>query len=144
MLDWIKTKLTELEGEVAKYNNAGFLDAVVAASVIVAAADGEITPDEKTKMLKFVQTNSLLKAFNTQAVIRSFNRFAESYEFDRGIGFDEAIKAVRSVTDADQRRLLIRVAVAIARANGTIEASEEAVIRKLCSELGQNPSEFLA
>ena len=143
MLDWIKTKLTELEGEVAKYNNAGFLDAVVATSVIVAAADGDISPDEKAKMLKFVQTNSLLKSFSTQAVIKSFNRFAESYEFDKGIGFEEAIKAVGAVTDGNQRRLLVRVAVAIARAHGDIDPAEDAAIRKICGVLGQNASEFI-
>lgn len=144
MFGWIKSKLHEVEAELQKFNNTEFLDAIMAGSVIIAAADGEIESAEKAKMLKFVQTNQLLKVFNTSDVAAAFNKYADQYEFDSGIGYDEAIKAVRKVNDAEQKRLLVRVCVAIAKADGEVEAAEVTAVKKICTELGLDAQEFLA
>jgi len=57
MLNWLKQNATaardKMKTEVAKYKNNDFMEAVVAGCALVAAADGNISSEEKQKMAAF-------------------------------------------------------------------------------------------
>ena len=147
MLEWLKTNATaardKLSSEVSKFKNREFMEAVVSGCALVAAADGDISSDEKQKMIGFIQNSKELKAFDVKDVITSFNEVCEQFEFDQQIGRAVALKSVGQLRrKEDAARLLVRVCCAIGSADGNFDESERAVCRAICNELGLSPGDF--
>ncbi|CAA9890664.1 Tellurite resistance TerB [Candidatus Methylobacter favarea] len=142
-LNQLKTKATELKTEALKYKNKDFLNAAMAGSALVAMADGTITSDEKQKMIKFIESHDALSIFTTSDVIKAFQDFVGQIEFDKDIGEAKAYQALGKMkSNAEASRLLIRMIIAIASADGNFDAAEKKVAIKIAKELAINPSEF--
>ncbi|KMM77829.1 tellurite resistance TerB family protein [Pseudomonas deceptionensis] len=147
MLEWLKTNATaardKLSAEVSKFKNREFMEAVVSGCALVAAADGNISSDEKQKMIGFIQNSNELKVFDVKDVIKAFNSVCEKFEFDEQIGRAEALKSIGQLRKKeDAARLLVRVCCAIGSADGNFDESERAACRIICNELGLNPGDF--
>src|SRR5210317_391086 len=84
-LDWLVGKYEEvskgLKTEVTKIKNKQFLESVLAGVVAVSYADGEVSSDEKTKMMGFLRSNDVLSVFDSNKVIELFNKYMSKYEF---------------------------------------------------------------
>lgn len=138
-----KSKETLLK-EVSKFRNATFLEGVLAAAVVISAADGNISSEEKKKLMAYVQNSEELKIFETKDVVEKFNKVAGLFDFDADIGKAEALKIVGRLRDQpEQARMLVRVAVAIANSDGVFDESEQKVFRQICSELNLRPEDFV-
>lgn len=147
MLSWLKTNTAAaremLAAEVGKFRNKDFMEAIVAGCALVAAADGNISSEEKQKMTGFIQNSNELKVFDLKDVIKSFTEMCGKFEFDAQIGRAEALKVVATLRKKqDAARLLVRVCCAIGAADGSFDENERSVCRLICAELGLNPSEF--
>ncbi|MFX4299965.1 tellurite resistance TerB family protein [Pseudosulfitobacter pseudonitzschiae] len=147
MLKWLKENAEKahanLSAEVSKFKNRSFMEAVVAGCALVAAADGEISSDEKQKMAGFIQRAEELKHFEMSQVIAAFNKTAGDLEFDHAIGKASAFQVIGRIKGKeDQSRLLIRVVCAIGAADGDFDPDERAVVTEICKELGLTPSDF--
>ena len=147
MLNWLKTNATaardKMKTEVAKYRNNDFMEAVVAGCALVAAADGEVTSDEKQKMAAFIQRSEELSVFDMSKVIGSFNKIMEGFEFDAAIGKIEAMKKITRLRGNDEAaRTMVRVCCVIGAADGDFDADERKMVSEICTELGLAPSEF--
>lgn len=145
--DSLKTKMGELrtglEDGLKKYKNKNTLNAMMAGCAYVAAADGKIEPEEKQKMANLVRNSSVTSVFDASEAIKIFNSFAEKFEFDFQVGKSEALLAIAKIKgDSGVARLIIRGCIIIGGADGDFDASEKAVVREICRELGQDPSEF--
>jgi tellurite resistance protein TerB len=125
-----------------KHTNKDFMVAITAACALVSAADGSIDSEEKQKMAGFVKRSEHLKMFNTTKVISSFNDFADETEFYFNIGKDAAMKAIRKVTDDEQKVLLVRVGCAIGASDGDFDDEEKEIMREVCDEIGVAPNKF--
>ncbi len=133
----------KITAEVGKFRNREFMEAVVAGCALVAAADGDISSDEKRKMTGFIQNSPELKVFDTKEVIDAFNSIVSQFEFDTEIGRAEALRKVARIgKKPDAARLLVRVCAAIGSADGNFDDSERAVCRLICNELSLNPADF--
>lgn len=133
----------KLSGEVTKYKNKDFLNAVVAGCALVAAADGSISSAEKQKMIGFIQCSDELKVFELDTVVAAFNNVVSKFEFDFSVGKAEALKTIAKIKpDAAAARLMIRVCCVIGASDGSFDKDEKAVVITMCQELGLNPSEF--
>jgi tellurite resistance protein TerB len=142
-LNQLKTKANELKTEALKYKNKDFLNAAMAGSALVAMADGSITSDEKQKMIKFIESHDALSIFTTSDVIKAFQDFVGQIEFDQDIGEAKAYQALGKMkSNAQASRLLIRMIIAIASADGNFDATEKKVAIKIAKELAISPSEF--
>jgi tellurite resistance protein TerB len=142
-LNQLKTKANELKTEALKYKNKDFLNAAMAGSALVAMADGSITSDEKQKMIKFIESHDALSIFTTSDVIKAFQDFVGQIEFDQDIGEAKAYQALGKMkSNAEASRLLIRMIIAIASADGNFDATEKKVAIKIAKELAISPSEF--
>ncbi len=146
-LDWLKGKFNEvsksLKDEVTKVRNQTFLEGVVAGCALVAYADGIVKPEEKQKMMGFMRNNDIMSVFKTEDIIKLFEKFSGRFEFDREIGEMDAFSAIAKVKGKpDQARLLVRVCCAIASSDGDFDEQEKRSVRKVCSELGLEPSDF--
>lgn len=147
MLKWLKENAEKahanLSAEVSKFKNRSFMEAVVAGCALVAAADGNITADEKQKMAGFIQRAEELKHFKMSEVIEVFNKTAGDFEFDHSIGKASALQVISKVKGKeDQAKLLIRVVCAIGAADGDFDQDERAVVSEICKELGLAPADF--
>jgi tellurite resistance protein TerB len=139
----LKTKAGELKTDVLKFKNKDFMNAAMAGSALIAMADGNITSDEKQKMVKFIETHDALSVFTTNDVIKAFQEYVGQLEFDKDIGESKAYQALGKMkSNAEASRLLVRMVIAIASADGNFDASEKTVAVKICKELGIPPSEF--
>lgn len=142
-LDNLKTKAGELKTGALKFKNKDFLNAAMAGSALISMADGSITADEKQKMVKFIESHDALSIFPTNDVIKSFQDFVGQIEFDKDIGEAKAYQALGKMkSNAEAARLLVRMIIAIASADGYFDAAEKTVAIKIAKELAINPSEF--
>ncbi len=139
----LKTKAGELKTEALKYKNKDFLNAAMAGSALIAMADGSVSSDEKQKMIKFIESHDALSIFPTNDVIKAFQDFVGQIEFDKDIGEAKAYQALGKMkSNAEASRLLVRMIIAIASADGDFDAAEKKVAIKIAKELAINPSEF--
>lgn len=142
-LSRLKSKAGELKTEALKYKNKDFLNAAMAGSALISMADGSVSSEEKQKMIKFIETNDALSIFPTNDVIKAFQDFVGQLEFDKDIGEAKAFQALGKMkSNVEASRLLVRMIIAVASADGNFDVSEKAVASKIAKELGINPSEF--
>jgi len=142
-LSKLKTKAGELKTEALKFKNKDFLNASMAGSALIAMADGTITAEEKQKMVKFIETHDALSIFPTSDVIKAFQDFVAQIEFDKDIGEAKAYQALGKMkSNPEAARLLIRMTIAIASADGNFDVAEKTVAIKIAKELAINPAEF--
>lgn len=147
MLSWLKDKGLEARGrltaEVSKFRNRSFMEAVVAACAMVAAADGTVSSEEKQKMAGFIRNSDELKHFSMPEVIAYFEKVIGNFDFDAEIGRAEALKVIgRLRGNEEQARIVVRVACAIGASDGNFDDDERAVVRSICVELGLKPADF--
>ncbi|MBK1664972.1 Tellurite resistance TerB [Rhodospirillum rubrum] len=144
--DWLKKNVTDardtINTEITKFKSKDLLEAVVAGCALVAYADNTVSPEEKQKMMGYLKTSDQLKVFDQNDVIKIFQKYIEKFEFDVAIGTGEVMQAVGKFRDKPQGQLVVRVCCAIAAADGTFDDNEQAVVRRMCSELGLNPADF--
>ncbi len=140
---WVKETTNTLKTEVVKFKNKDFLAATVASCALVAAADGNISSEEKQKMIGFMKHSDVLSVFDTSEVIALFEKYSGNFSFDPVIGKGECLQVIsRLKKRPDEARLVIRVCCAIGAADGNFDDDEKAVVREICAELGQNPADF--
>ncbi len=147
MLNWLKGKANEvsttLRDEVKKIKNQSFLEGAVAGCTLVAFADGVVRPEEKQKMMGFMRNNDALSVFDSGDIIKLYEKFAGRFEFDRSIGEADALQAVAKLKKSEnEARLLVRVCCSIGSSDGTFDALEQEMVRKICRELDLNPADF--
>jgi tellurite resistance protein TerB len=142
-LSRLKAKASELKNEALKFKNKDFLNAAMAGSALIAMADGQITSDEKQKMISFIESNDALSVFPTSDVIKAFQDFVSQIEFDKDVGEAKAYQALGKLkSNPEAARLLVRMIIAIASSDGVFDASERKVATKIAKELAISPSEF--
>jgi tellurite resistance protein TerB len=94
-------------------------------------------------MVKFIETHDALSIFTTNDVIKAFQDFVAQIEFDKDIGEAKAYQALGKMkSKPEAARLLVRMTIAIASADGNFDAIEKKVAIKIAKELGISPSEF--
>jgi tellurite resistance protein TerB len=141
--DWLKNQKSNIEHEITKFKNRDFLQAVVSGCAMVAYADGEITPEEKAKMSRYLQVSNELKHFDIKDAIDIFNDLVTKFDFDLQVGRAEALKVIGKLKKKpEEGRMLIRVCCAIGAADGNFDDDEKEVVRLICRELNLNPAEF--
>lgn len=142
-LDNLKTKASELKTEALKFKNKDFMTAAVSGSVLIAMADGNISSDEKQKMMRFIENYEPLSVFSSKDLIETFQNIVTQIEFDKDLGETKAYESLRKMKSNDSAaRLIMRLVIAIAGADGVFDDDEKRVARKIAMELGLSPADF--
>ena len=147
MLNWLKTNTenarNRLVAEASKFKNRSFLEAVMGGCALVAAADGNVSNEEKEKMVGFIRRAQELKHFDMKEAVGMFTKFVEEIEFDRILGKATILQVIGRISNnTEQSKLLVRVVCAIGAADGDFDKDEQAVAAEICRELGLQPGEF--
>ncbi|MDF1582233.1 MAG: TerB family tellurite resistance protein [Methyloprofundus sp.] len=139
----LKEKANELKTEALKFKNKDFLQAAMAGSALLALADGEISPEEKRKMVKFIENYEPLSVFKTTDIIGAFGEFVSQLEFDNDLGEAKALEALGKMKNNSQAaRLIMRLVISIGAADGDFDDHEKAMARRIAVELGLTAAEF--
>jgi tellurite resistance protein TerB len=142
-LSSIKNKASELKTEALKFKNKDFLNATMAGSALIAMADGTITPEEKQKMIKFIESHDALSIFTTIDVVNAFQNFVGQLQFDKDIGEAKAFEALKKMqSNTAAARLIIRMVISIAGSDGNFDEHEKKMATRIAKELGLDPTEF--
>jgi tellurite resistance protein TerB len=142
-LDNLKNKANDLKTEALKFKNKDFMNAAVSGSVLIAMADGTISSEEKQKMMRFIENYEALSVFSSKDLIESFQNTVSQIEFDKDLGETKAYEALRKMKKNDSAaRLIMRLIIAIAGADGVFDDDEKRVARKIAMELDLNPADF--
>ena len=114
-----------------------FLDAVMAAGALVANADGEVSLPELLSRDAVLERVDALQAFDSSVAVRSFESFVADIAADPKAGSERALAAVsRFGNDAEAAQVLLRAAVAIAKADAQFSTEEQRTVARLCEALG--------
>lgn len=144
MLDKLKQMGNGLKDDAIRLKNRQLMEACTAGCAVIANADGVVTPDEKRKMVGFMQTSDTLSLYDVSDVIASFEKHCKKYDFDAQIGEAEALRAVATLKSKPaEARLLVRACCVIAAADGNFDQNERAAVSRMCRELALDPGEFL-
>jgi len=143
LMTGLKEKANELKTEALKFKNKDFLQAAMAGSALLALADGEISPEEKRKMVKFIENYEPLSVFKTTEIISAFGEFVNQLEFDNDLGEAKALEALGKMKNNSQAaRLIMRLVISIGAADGDFDDHEKAMARRIAVELGLTAAEF--
>lgn len=134
---------TQAQEGWSRFNNAGFADATMAACALIAAADGKIDQNERSRTAQFITSSDKLKAFNVSDLRTKYENFCDVVSRDFDFGKIELMQKVSRVANKpDEARAVVQLAVVIANADGNFSADEQKVMREIIYALKLNPQEF--
>jgi len=138
-----KDAAQDLKTSALQFKNKKFMNAMAAGSVLIARADGDISSQEKSKMMRMIGSNEALSVFDTEAVIKVFNEYLGYFEFDADVGQTKAYEALNTIRGDDvQCRTLMRMIIAIAESDGDFDSSEKIIAKKIAVEIGVVAADF--
>jgi tellurite resistance protein TerB len=118
------------------------LDAVVAACALIAHADGEVSTEERGRMLDRIRGQAGLIPFGVDDVLEAFEALDARFETRPEEARAEAEMMIRRIKGRAETAEVAAAAVAVSIADGGLEADERQVILDICAWLGVAPSRF--
>jgi tellurite resistance protein TerB len=133
---------TALSQKLQKFHNRSFLQATMAASALIASADGEINIVKLTMLDQVLATINELKIYDPHDAIEIYREHAEALTADPGAASEKILRLVRKLSgDEHAARLLIKVCVAIGKSDDDFTESKKIAIEQLCVNMGLNSAE---
>lgn len=119
------------------------MEAVAAASAMVASADGLVRPEETAKLIDYLRIEESLKIFDPVEVYETFEKYIEKFEFDSRVGREKALKAIQKIeNNSEEARMVVFVSCAIGSADDDFGNNQRLAVREICRVLGLNPEQF--
>jgi tellurite resistance protein TerB len=144
-LSWVKGKFsdlksqalgelaTELEVEVSE----DLIEALAAATSLVAFADGVASPEEREALLSVFEEEDRLTEIDLDDLFDAVDDYAERFAEDPAAAESEALTAVAVFDDEPELgRLVVRAALVVGTTDGVLSEAEEAMVKRLCDTLG--------
>lgn len=126
-----------------KLQNKDLLEAVIAGSLLVAAAGGDIGKAEREKMDKLLTTNPQLSAFKPSEIRAIQTAYEKQLDADFDLGKSRLIKEIEQIRDNSEHATEVFLNVlSVAKSDGEIDPKELAVIKQLASTLNQSLEEY--
>lgn len=120
-----------LKGIVERVVNEEELEAVIAAAVLMAAADGKIDDVEKEAAFKAISIHESLTAFPKDKVKRVFDEYAGLVSADATLATEVLIEKVSVIKDKIARIKVLGIAQQIANADGEFSDAEKKMVDKI-------------
>jgi len=141
--DKVNTMNASLQTNIGKFKNAEFANGTMAMCALIAAADGEISGQEKGKIATLITQNEMLKIFPAAELKTKFDHFCDKITADYDFGKIEAIQAISKLkSKPDQGRAVIQVGIIIGGADGNFDVAEKRAVKEACNAVGISPADF--
>lgn len=109
-----------------------FMEATIAAAMIIAHADGEADLTERRRIISLFRSNPLLQGFSADDIAREIVAHTLAYEQDHASALRRATtQIVTTDLSNDQFRALLGVCVSVLEADGVRHAAEEAALASI-------------
>ena len=126
-----------IQGQAARHKNRPFLEATMAASALVAIADGTVSFSERARVDQILEGLDALKIFDPHDAINLFNGVIDALTEAPDKGRRQALARItRIAEDAEASRLMVRICCAISEADGEFSEPERQQIVEICAALG--------
>ncbi len=144
-LSWVRAKfgdlraqvLDELANELEVEVSEDLVEALAAATALVAFADGVASPEEREELLAVFEEEDRLTEIDLDDLFDAFDDYAERFAEDAKAAESEALTAVAVFDDSpDLGRLVVRAALVVGSSDGVLKPGEEKAVRQLCDVLG--------
>jgi tellurite resistance protein len=120
-----------------KVQNQDLMEAIVAACMLIAAADGSIDKPERDKTDRLLTSNENLEAFKAPEIRKVMQKYENILNADFDVGQMKLMKEINDIADnAEQAEEVFLNALAIAKADGEIGDKEKVVLIKIARNLG--------
>jgi len=120
--------------------NGAFIEAAMAASALVATAEGGVSFGDRHKVDEILENLTAFTAFNYHAALVHFEAFAEEIRKTPGEGEAKALKAIAVLGDnIEDCRIILRIACAVAQDKGRYPPASITRIGEIAKTLGQTP-----
>jgi tellurite resistance protein TerB len=110
---------------------------------LVAAADRNVDPAERSRVAQLISTNEVLQNFPADQLQSRFdanlNKLTADFDFGKVSVLQEIAKAKKKPAEA---RAVIQIGIVIGGADGDFDKTEQAVVREACLMLDLPPHEF--
>lgn len=141
--EWLKEQKDKTEASLKQFANKDFMEATAASCALIACGDGNISSEEKEKMVRYINLNDSLKVFDLDDILTRFNHYADMFEFDYNVGKAEAMNAiVKMKSKRDAGKALIALCCSIGGTDGEFGKAEIALVKEMCTVLRVKPKEF--
>jgi small-conductance mechanosensitive channel/tellurite resistance protein/CRP-like cAMP-binding protein len=128
-------------GAKTKRRRERLLEAAMAATALVAYADGVIEPEERAQVIETLDELDILRQAGADEGIKRFDDYAAKLEADTDTGTRDAMAEVTALKDdAALARMVVDICIAVSAADGEIEEPEEARIAEIEQALGITPT----
>lgn len=122
-----------------KIQNQNVMEAVVAASLLIAAADGEIEKKETDSLTQLLSNNDLLSAFKPTEITKTVTRYTGILEAGFRVGKVKMLREIADIADNPEHAEEVFVtALTIAESDGEIEPAELKILKEIGQTLGVN------
>tara|TARA_B100001245_G_scaffold236660_1_gene229373 strand:+ start:9439 stop:10416 length:978 start_codon:yes stop_codon:yes gene_type:complete len=136
-----------LKGKVSstasQIKNQSFLDAVCAASALIAFADGYASEEELNKLLTVVKNDELLSVYDDVNVRLTFLRYVDALQKDIIVGEGKAMAAIVPFANKSEADVILAVCLGIALAEHGMDDDEKDAIVRISNKLNINPDDLL-
>jgi len=128
--------------EMKKIENRDLMEAIVGGCLLVAAADGEIEPEEVESLEKQLNSNPSLQHFGSEITV-TINRFTEMLEANFRLGKTKILREIRDIKDnRDEAEEVFVSMIGIAESDGEIEPEEIVILKEVGKELNLRMQDF--
>ena len=150
-INWLRTKFTEFKAEALEdladeletEISEDLIEGIAAATAMVAFADGVPSPDEREELLSVLEEEERLNDLDLDDLFDAFDDHAERFAEERDAAEAEALATVAVFDDSPElSRLILRTALAVASADGTLTPAGEQAVQRLCDVLGLEVNEL--
>lgn len=131
--------LQTVRREVERFQNRGFLEAVMAVAALASMADGEYGLAEKYRAEELLSEIPIFDVFDLAEAMEILDEDVFALRSDRAAATRSLEARVAAYADEpDRARTLLRAAHAIITSDGVITESERAEFERLAGLLGQD------
>lgn len=126
-----------------KVANQNALEAIIAACMLIAAADGSVERSEIEKLEKLLASNDNLTAFKPAEFRKIVQRYQTMLEADFLVGRQKMMKEIADISDNSELcEEVFLNALAISKADGEVEPDEAKVLASIARSLGIDAKEY--
>ena len=131
-----------LKKRSARQRDRRFLEATMAASALVAFADGQVCFTERMRLDQILEQLRQLRAFDVHEAINRFNNVIEDLKAEPEEGHARALESVEVFSqDKTSARLMVRAACHLCVADGVFTEGEQEQVAELCVLLDISPED---
>lgn len=140
---FFRKKKEEAQQAISKIENKDLMEAIVAASVLVANANKTFSNEGMLKLQGIIEVNPSLKHLQSE-IGATVDRYCEMYEASSRLARSKLMKEIEDLkADPEQKEEAFIIAIEIADADGNIDEAEMKVLNEIGKLLGLNAEKYI-